>query len=145
MQAGYIAIETHHERPGVVRLLTFEQSPDPQSAVDSPRRIRYIARYNDRQAALMHTHEILKRRLIDVDAHLYRAPLEQAIAAAESLDIKHRRIFLDPDLTDQSIEAITQATERLRARHRAWSSFFQILGYIGVGLLLLNMFLLTFR
>lgn len=145
MQSGYIAIETHCERSGIVRLLTFDRAPDPQPPEDSLRRIRYTARYNDREAALMHTHEILKRRLIDLDARLYRVPLEQAIAAAESLNLKHHRVFLDPELSAESLQTIESFAGRYRARNQAWSVFFQTLGYIGVGLLLLNMFLLSFR
>ena len=90
----------------------------------------------------MHTHELLKRHLLDPDTHMYRTNLESAIAAVESLDLKHRRIYLDPDLDSHSIAIITSLTEKYVAQRRAWASFFQVLGYIGIGLLLLN--LLTF-
>ena len=142
MQPGYIAIETHAERPGLVRFVLFDKQPDPDPANHSVRRWRYIAGFNDREAALMHTHELLKRRLLDPDSHMYRVSPERAIAAVESLDLKHRRIYLDPDFDSNSKVAITSLTEKYISRRRAWASFFQTLGYIGIGLLLLN--LLTF-
>jgi signal transduction histidine kinase len=145
VQSGYIAIETHNERPGIIRLFTCAEAPDPQPTRHSAQRLRYIARFNDREAAFMHTHEILKRRLIDLEAHLYRVPLEYAIGAAESLVLKHRRIYIDPELSDENRQAIDSFTARLRIQRQAWSVFFQTLGYIGVGILLLNLFVLSFR
>ena len=102
MQSGYLAIETHRDRPGIVRLVLSTEAPDPAPAAHADRRLRYVARFNDREAALMHTHEILRRRLIDLDTHLYRVPPERAIAAVESLDLKHRRIYLDSEFSDES-------------------------------------------
>ena len=144
MHSGYVAIETHRDRPGVVRLVLSSESPDPAPAAHTERRLRYVARFNDREAALMHIHEILKRRLLDLDAHLYRASLEQAIAAAESLDLSHRRIYLDPEISSDSAAVIESLCEQMRARRRSWAVFFQTLGYIGIGLLLFNMLLLSF-
>jgi len=145
VQSGYLAIETHQDRPGVVRLALSPEAPDPapDTAMQTDRRLRYIARFNDCDAALMHTHEILKRRLIDPDAHLYRVSAEWAIAAIESIDLKCRRIYLDGEFSNESKEAIASQAERLRSRRRAWAVFFQTLGYIGVGILLFNLFFLS--
>jgi len=145
LQSGYLAIETHRDRPGIVRLVLSSESPDPASPAHAERRLRYVARFNDREAALMHTHEILKRRLLDQDAHLYRASLERAIAATESLDIRHRRIYLDPGISGESKEAIASLSKQMQARRRSWAAFFQTLGYIGIGILLFNMLFLSFR
>lgn len=145
MQSGYLAIETHQERPGIVRVALSREAPDPApgTAMQTDRRLRYIARFNDGDAALMHTHEILKRRLIDPDAHLYRVPAERAIAAIESVDLKCRRIYLDGEFSNESKETIASQAERLRSQRRAWAVFFQALGYIGVGILLFNLFFLS--
>jgi len=111
--------------------------------MQTDRRLRYIARFNDSDAALMHTHEILKRRLIDADGHLYRVSAERAIAAIESVDLKCRRIYLDGELSDECKEAIASQAERLRSRRRAWAVVFQAFGYIGVGILLFNLCFLS--
>lgn len=144
VHSGYLAIETHRDRPGIVRLVLNSESPDPAPATHGERRIRYVARFNDRDAALMHIHEILKRRLLDLDAHLYRASLEHAIAAAESLDLKHRRIYLDPEVSAESNKAIEKFGHRIRAKRRSRAAIFQTLGYIGIGILLFNMLFLSF-
>ncbi|MBT8430792.1 MAG: hypothetical protein KJN79_12845, partial [Gammaproteobacteria bacterium] len=87
---------------------------------------------------------ILRRRLIDLDTRLYRVPPERAIAAVESLDLKHRRTYLDSEFSDESRSAIASLTEGLRSQRRAWATIFQTLGYIGIGILLFNMFFLSF-
>jgi hypothetical protein len=144
VQSGYLAIETHRDRPGIVRLVSSTEAPDPAPEVHADRRLRYIARFNDVEAALMHTHEILRRRLIDLDTRLYRVPPERAIAAVESLDLKQRRTYLDSEFSDESRSAIASLTEGLRSRRRAWATIFQTLGYIGIGILLFNMLFLSF-
>ena len=93
----------------------------------------------------MHTHDLLKRRLIDPDTHMYRTSPERAIAAVESLGLKHRRIYLDANFDGQSQATIRALTEKYVGQRRAWATFFQTLGYIGIGLLLLNLFTFSIR
>lgn len=144
MKNGYLSIETHRDRPATVRLFSSSEPPDPEAGVQAAQRIRYIARFNDREAALMHVHEALKRRLIDPETHLYRVPVERAIAAAESLDLKHTRIYVDTEFGDDAHASIAAFTERFRRNARLKEIFFQTLGYIGIGLLLFNLFFLSF-
>lgn len=141
MQFGYLFVETHDNRPGVLRIGLSEQAPEPDAVLAHQPRIRYIARFNDSEAALMQTHELLKRRLLDADTHLYRAEPPLAIAAIESLDLKHGRMFLDPQLDAATQQALEQQAERFRQRKKRMDRFFQILGYIGIGLLLLHILL----
>jgi len=144
VKTGYLSIETHDEHRGVIRFVLSDRQPDPEPTLHSVRRIRYIARFNDCEAGLMHTHEILKRRLLDPDTHLYRVPMEQAIAAIESLGLRHRRIYLDSDFSADTKAHIEALAERYRARRRYQTAFFQTLGYIGVGILLFNLLVLSF-
>jgi hypothetical protein len=144
VQSGYLAIETHRDRPGIVRLVLSTEAPDPAPIARADRRLRYIARFDDQEAALMHTHEILRRRLIDPDTHLYRVSPERAIAAIESLDLKHRRTYLDSEFSDESRSAIASLTKRFLMQRRAWATVFETLGYIGIGILLFNMLFLSF-
>lgn len=141
MQVGYLAVETHHDRPGLVRLFVSARAIDPEPTVHATRRVRYVARFNDSEAALMHAHELLRRRLVDVDAGLYRAPCEQAIAAVESIGLSHRRIYLDPDLDAATRTTIEQAVERLSAARRRRDLAFDYVGYAGLALLLFNLLL----
>lgn len=144
MKSGYLSVETHAGRPGRVRLMLSTESPDPAPAAHSPTRIRYVARFNDGEAALMHTHEILKRRLLDPDAHLYRTTAERAIAAIASLGLSHRQVYLDAQLPDETRTAIRDLTARFRGNQRRKDRLFEAFGYIGIGLLLLNLLFLSF-
>lgn len=142
MKPGYLSIETNEERKGLVRLLVAASQPDA-AAPHAVRRIRYTARFNDSEAALMHSHELLKRRLLDPDAHLYRCPLERAIAAVESLGLRYNRVYLDAGLSDAQRSQIAFLSERYRARRRQKELIFQTLGYIALLILLLNLFVLS--
>lgn len=93
----------------------------------------------------MHTHESLKRRLIDPDTRLYRASLEQAIASVESIDLRHQRTHIDPDLSEQQLQEIQTIVEAQQSRQRRRNQLFQTMGYIGIALLLFNMFVLSFH
>ncbi len=126
-----------------MHLIVTSVPPETASGVQPVPRVRYIARFGDREAALMHTHEILKRRLLDLDTHMYRVALAQAIGAIESLDLNHRRIYLDSDLSAGETRAIQAWTSRFRHRRRRWDRFFEALGYVGLGLLLFNLFFLS--
>ena len=143
MRPGYLTVETHAGHSGLSRLSLRSEQPDPEPTGHGQPRIRYIAHFNDSDAALMHAHEILKRRLIDADAHLYRVPAERAVAAAESLDLRHRRTYLDPAFSDESLSLIQQFAAQFRDRRRRRDNFFQALGYIGVALLLINLVALS--
>ena len=144
MKPGFLSVETHVGRPGMVRLMLSAERPDPASKTHSPTRIRYVARFNDSEAALMHTHEILKRRLLDPDAHLYRATAERAIAAITSLGLSHRQVYLDAQLPDETRTEIRNLAARFRGNQRRKDRFFETFGYIGIGLLLLNLLFLSF-
>lgn len=144
MRQAYLAIETHLDRPGFVRLFLAEHSPAPAAGDSGQPQVRYVARFNDSEAALMHAHEYLKRRLIDPDSRLYRASLELAVAAVEAVELRHRRIFLDPFLDDKSLEVIDAEQQRLMRIQERKRRFFEAMGYIGIGLLLFNLFVLSF-
>ncbi len=143
MKQGFIAVETHRDRPGIVRLLANDTIAEPDNADAGQPRIRYIARFNDIEAGLMHCHEVIKRRLIDLDNHLYRVPLERAIAAIESVELKHRRTYLDPSLDTSQDSEIHRQIERIQNIRLLWDRFFTMMGYLGIGLLLFNALFLT--
>lgn len=144
MEHGYLAVETHRDRPGLVRLIVTSELPAPVEGRDSATRLRYAARFNDSSAALMHAHELLKRRLVDCDSHLYRVHQAQAIGAIESLDLSHRDVFLDPALDEETRREIDQARQMMARRRVRKTRFFEMLGYIGIAILLFNLFVLSF-
>jgi hypothetical protein len=141
MRGGYLIVETSDAHPDWVRLYTSEHPPDHDAAGYQPTRpvARYTAYFDDLSAARMHAHEVLRRRLVDVDAGLYRSTVIEAVAAVESLALAHRRVYLDPGLTAGS--ALTERTVKLRARRLRGERTWRIIAYAAVALLLIKVLL----
>lgn len=141
MNAGYLSIETHPDHPGRVRLRLSPEPPDMATAGAS--QTRFVARYNDADAALMHVHESLRRNLVDIDSRLYRVELAHAIAAADAVALRHRVTYLDPQLDSEARAQIGAWGDRLRERRRRVEQLFRAVGYTAIGLLLLNLFVVA--
>ncbi|MCG6859712.1 MAG: hypothetical protein LJE70_00250 [Chromatiaceae bacterium] len=140
MGEGYLVIETHAEHPGLVRILAAKANPgESELRGGADPRVRYVARFDDLDAAQMHVHARLKRRLVDVDTRLYRADAIASVAAAQSLALRHRQIYLDPELARDP--KLKQAIERHRRQHRAADRFWQLVGAAAVIFLLLKLLL----
>lgn len=143
MKPGYLSVQTHDAHASLVRLVVSKHAPGPDSGQRPAPHVRYTARFNDSEAALMHAHETLKRRLVDADAHLYRTDLVQAIAAVAAIDLRHSEVYWDPAIDAATRDAIAARIERNRDAQQRWDRFFQIMGAIGIGLLLFNLLVLT--
>lgn len=123
MDSGYLLIETRAGDPGVIRIRTSDRAP-PAAAPD----LRFAARFDDRDAALMHLHQALRRGLLDVDQGLYRADLLTAVAAADASMLRHQRTYLDPALAgDPALDAA------IASRQRRWRRLDAL--WTGIGLL----------
>jgi hypothetical protein len=125
-RSGYLLVETRADRPGLVRIRTTREPPAPatdRSDDPSVPQMRFAAFFEAVQIAGMHAHTALQRRLIDVDAGLYRVEPLTAVAAIDAIDLRHRRVYLDPALgTDSRLAAqIERRRLRLRWRHRLWT------------------------
>jgi hypothetical protein len=136
MRAGYLTLETHPAHPGLVRLRGLEAAPPtpapPPADGDAPT-LRFAARFSDLDAALMHFHSGLRRALVDLDGRLYRAPLGDAVAVAEAIELPHRRVFIDPALAHD--QRLANTVETLHRRHRRWDRFFNAVGIAALVLL----------
>ena len=143
MKPGYLSVQTHDGHLGWSRLVVSSHQPDPAPTAGSPSHIRYIAWFSDSETAFMHAHESLRRRLIDPDTHLYKIPLEHAIAAIESIDLRHKVTYQDPTLGEQSRAAIADLIAANKLRKQRTDRFFETMGYIGIAILLFNLFFLS--
>lgn len=142
MRPGYLSVHTHSAHQGRIRLVVTDREP-PRDAGQPEPHVRYTARFNDVDAALMHAHEALKRRLIDPDAHLYRADLARAIAAVKAVELRHEMTYTDPCIDDATHAAIERFVERQHVLQRRKDQFFRALGAIGIAILLFNLFVLS--
>lgn len=143
MKPGYLIVETNPRKPNFVRIAVLPTNPETVPVDSEGPRIVFVSRFNDADAALMHTHAVLRRRLVDIDAGLYRAPADQAIAAVQAVDLRHREVYLDPDLSAALGERIEALQARLIRRKQRTKKVFETVGYIALAMLLGNLFLLS--
>lgn len=136
MHGGYLLVETHPTHPGLVRIREADQAPTDDAAAPGPQ-VRYAARFDDVAAARMHAHERLRRRLVDVDGGLYRSDPLTAVAAVEAIALRHRRIYLDPDLAREP--GFAEAVAAHRARQARIGRIWQAVGAAAVLLLILKL------
>jgi len=139
MRAGFLYLQTHRDHPGLIRVLKAEHPPALEFKPDDPVAIRYIARFNDLDAARMHFHNAMPRRLVDVNASLYRTTLPEAIANIETCELRHQRFWIDPDLSEDELQRITTHSERQGRRHRRNEIIWRIIGALALLGLLFNM------
>jgi|OpeIllAssembly_1097287.scaffolds.fasta_scaffold78926_3 hypothetical protein len=142
MREGYLLIETNPDHPGRIRIQGAESRPVESPIDGSPgphARLRYVARFGDLDAALMHAHTALRRGLIDIDAHLYSTDPVTAVGAIDAIDLSHRRIYLDPELAaDPALEA---EIGRRRRMHRRIDRIWNGVGIAAILLLIIKLLL----
>lgn len=143
MTPGYLSVQTHDAYFERIRLIVTDRPPSTGAGEQAGPHVRYTARFNDSEAALMHAHEILKRHLLDPDAHLYRVGLAHAIAAIESVHLRRTPVYMDPQIDADTRANIVHLIDANRIVRRRKDSFFQTLGYIGIAILLFNLFVLS--
>ena len=136
MKTGYLVLETHPEHSGMIRALIREELPDTQDS-EQGSEIRYIARFDDIEAGLMHLHNRLHHALIDLDNRLYRTDLKQAISAIESDELRHQRVWLDPSIGHRERDEIEAKTARFKRRQRRWNLTWTLVGGFFVALFFL--------
>jgi hypothetical protein len=138
MEEGYLIIETNAEHPQMVRIHTSDAPPaEPGPEPLTGPRVRYAARFNDLSAALMQTHTRLRHCLVDVETGLYRSDPITAISAAQSVALRHRQVYLDPEISEN--RAFAKAISRHQWRHRLADRFWQAVGAIAVLFLLVKL------
>ena len=139
MRAGYLYLQTHNDHPELVRVLTSEHSPDVQHS-QPPTAIPYVARFNDLDAAKMHFHNELRRKLVDIDTSLYQISLAEAIATVEAEELRHQRVWIDPALSQSALNQVETITARAQRRHQLHNLIWRTVGVIAIVWLLLNAF-----
>ncbi|MET0010135.1 MAG: hypothetical protein ABW109_19915 [Candidatus Thiodiazotropha sp. 6PLUC4] len=136
MKTGYLVLETHPDHTGMIRARIRAELPNTQDSEEGST-IRYIARFDDVEAALMHLHNELNHKLVDLDSRLYKADIAEAISAIQADELRHQQVWIDPSIDDQLIAKIEAQTTKLKKRHniqnRIWmmvGGFFVILFFV---------------
>lgn len=139
MNSGYLTLITHPEHPGLVSAHIHDNQPKLTQQEDGSD-IRYIARFRDIEAALMHVQNAMHTALVDLEDRIYRKSLAEMIACVEADDLDHERVWIDPRLDAEELARINSSTQRLIASHRRSDRIWQIVGVLGLLLLLLTSF-----
>jgi hypothetical protein len=134
MEPGYLYLETHSEHPGLVRCLGLDRMPSTEGEAGTG--VRYVARFTDIDAALMHVQNSLRHSLVDINEHLYRVDIATAVAAIEADELNHERVWMDDTLDGEELRS---RTEDYRAKHRKQDAVWRAVGMIAVALLLLGL------
>ena len=132
MRAGYLCIETNHQRPGLIRV-----TPPSMAPSGTRREIRYVARFNDVEAAQMHVQNGLHHQLIDLNNRIYQTGLIEAMAVIESDLLYHRRIWIDPTLQPEDSERLEQLTAARRCQRQRLDRIWQTVGTIAAAVLVM--------
>ena len=141
MHTGYLSIETHPGHPHIIRTRAFRYKPDADKSDDGGR-IRYTAWFEDIDAGEMHLHEFLRHSLIDINNRLYRTKLTTAIADIESIRLRHKCIWRDPDLTPGELQTIDTLQRQIKKRQDRVERLINIIGYGALVLLCFNLLVL---
>ncbi len=127
MKTGYLVLETHPDHAGMIRARVRDELPNTQES-EAGSEIRYIARFDDIEAGLMHFHNQLHNQLVDLDSRLYKTEVCHAISAVESDDLHHKQVWIDPGIDSRTRAAIDEETAQLKRRHALWNRTWMIVG-----------------
>ncbi len=130
MRAGYLYITACRDLPQAVCL---REAAVPPGLSDEAGVVVY---FQDLDAAAMHFHAGLRRRLLDVDRKAYRADMAEAAAVLDAIDLHHHCAYLAPDVA--ASPALAAATDRLRRKHLRVRRIFDWVGILALLLLLLT-------
>lgn len=129
MRAGYLYITPCGDKPEAVCLQEAEIAPE------APEGAGIVAFFWDLDAAMMHFHADLRRRLLDADRRAYRADMVEAAATLDAIELQHQRTYLAPALAAST--ALTEATARLHHKHLRSRQLFDWVGILALLLLFL--------
>jgi hypothetical protein len=130
MRAGYLYLAPCPKTPGVIRL---NEAAIPPSGGEE---VQLIMHFTDLDAAAMHFHTGLRRRLVDPDARSYRATMPEAAAVMQAIELRHQLTYLSPQLA--SNPSLAAETARLHRRHMVTHRIFDLIGVAGLVLLILT-------
>lgn len=138
MRSGYLYLETRDDHPDMVRVRMSTELPSTQQG-EAGASIRAISSYQDLEAAAMHVHEHLKRHLVDIDSHLYRVSLAEALAALRTLSLTCRVVWTDPAIDQETLDARDAFIEKHKSARRHRDVWVRIIIWIAVAMLAFNL------
>jgi hypothetical protein len=137
MNAGFLSLITHPEYPGLVRVCIHSLYPEQKHQKDGSE-IRYLARFVDSEAGLMHVQNAMHSALVDRNNHIYRKSLSQMIVCVEADSLDHEQVWIDPEIPAEELERIDILTRQRKVSRQRIDLTWRVVGYLGLLLLLIT-------
>lgn len=137
MNEGYLSLETHPDRPGLVRLVSSDE--DPRGHHEGSGNTRFVLKFQDIHAAFMHAHTAMRHSMVDLNNHLYKKSLAEAMGDLESIELRHEPIWKDPDLSSEELDVMEHEIEHRHEQQARRDRFVQIIKWVAIGLLVFNL------
>ena len=137
MKTGFLSLITHPDHPGMVRVQLGDTPPELKAMQDGGQ-FRYVARFRDGEAGLMHVQNAMHSHLEDLENRIYRRPLGEMIACVEADGLDHERVWMDPALDDAQLNSIDRDIKKRRSARKRNDRIWQSVGYLALLLLILT-------
>lgn len=137
IEKGYLYLQTHKDHPGLVQLQSRKFTPPINQGEDEIEKTWFAARFNDIEAAKMHAQKAMRKKL--VDDNLYRMDMVHAIAAVDSVNLKHEAVFTDPSIPENELREISELTQTSLLRKKRLFKFGNLIGKLAIAYLVLQM------
>jgi hypothetical protein len=137
MKTGFLALETHPEHAGMVRVHILDKVPELSPQADGAE-IRYVARFQDVEAGQMHVQNSMHGCLVNLEQRIYRQSLSEMIACVEADDLDHARVWIDPAIGESESQRIANLVQRRQSHHRQINLIWQSVGIAGLILLVIT-------
>ncbi len=137
MKTGFLTLITHPDHQGLVRVKVHDTLPEIKKQEDGSE-IRYVARFKDIDAGVMHVQNVMHAALVDLENRIYRGSLPQIIATVEADYLDHSRIWMDPALSEDNLQEIDELIKQQKASQRRTNRIWQLVGWLGLLLLVLT-------
>jgi len=99
---------------------------------------RLFYRKNDTLSRLV----LILRFLLDLNNRIYQVDLTTAIADVESIRLKHKTIWCDPELTTTELEKIKTLRHNIKRKQDRVERVIDTIGYAALGLLAFDLLVL---
>lgn len=137
---GYLALETHPDRPGIVKMVKSIKNPRDSEPLNDGGKVRFVLHFNDLDRAFMLAQTKMSHHIEDLDNNLYKRHLGVAMGDLETVELKHTPVWKDPELTEAELAEMEKEIQHNRRWLIRRDRFVEILKWGAILVLLFNLF-----
>ena len=137
---GYLALETHPDKPGVVKMFKSVENPQDHPSPTEGGKVRYILLFEDLDRGFMLAQSKMSRTIVDLNNNLYKKSIAVAMGDLETVQINHKEVWRDSDLTEQELIELEESLARNRQKIARRGLYIALLKWAAIGFIVLNLF-----